>query len=337
MAERLRQRLGRGAIASIALHLLIAAILFVRFPLPDMTPPAEESVSVELVPPPEEKAAEEPPPEEKPIEEEKSAAPPEPPPPPEPQEAQAAELPADGVPIPVLRPVLEFGEKDAGPSPAEMTDLMRRKGVQPDAPSVNKPVEKPVEEPKPVPAEQEPEPEISAAAPAQDLNLPESDAADGFPAAPEEAEPDLGVKATMPEDASKADTADTAGQPEAPEQMTEATRLFSPSVTDDPMAQTAMGDLPRDLRVEQLCSTELYAQLRHASPPYQPQLLPSYRLSKGTVLEVRRAAFYAKSRWFDLRFRCEVDADATRVISFAFAVGDEIPKREWKKRGFPSL
>lgn len=326
-ADRLRQNLGLGAIVSIALHVLIAAILLVQIPLPDMTPPVEESVSVELVPPPE--AAEEPPPEEKPVEEENSVeTPPEEPPPPEPQEARAAEQAADRVPIPILRPVLEFGEKDTGPLPAEM---IRRKGAQPDAPSVEKPVEGP-KSPDP-PAEQETERETSAALPAQDLNLPENEAADGLSAAPEEAVPDLGVEAVKPDDSK----ADTAGQPEVPEQMAEATRLFSPSVTDDPVAQTAMGDLPRDLRVEQLCSTELYAQLRHATPPYEPQLLPSYRLSKGTVLEVRRAAFYAKSRWFDLRFRCEVNADATRVLSFAFAVGGEVPKREWKKRGFPSL
>ncbi|MFD1329612.1 DUF930 domain-containing protein [Mycoplana ramosa] len=331
MADRLRQSLGWGAIVSIALHMLIAVILLVRIPLPDMTPRAEESVSVELVPPPEEKAVEEPPPEEKPVEEANlPEAPPEEPPP-QPQE-EAADQPADRVPIPILRPVLEFGEKDRGPSPSEEADLARMEAAQPDPPSAVKPVEEP--KPPEEPAEQQPEPEMSAAAPAQTLNLPEDAAADGFPTASAEVGPGLGAEAVMPDDAKKADTA---RQTAAQESLTEAKRIFSSTDTGDPVAQTAMGDLPRDLRVEQLCSTELYAQLRNATPPYQPQLLPSYRLSKGTVLEVRRAAFHAKSRWFDLRFRCEVDADATRVVSFAFAVGGEIPKREWKKRGFPSL
>ena len=98
-----------------------------------------------------------------------------------------------------------------------------------------------------------------------------------------------------------------------------------------------MGDLPRGTRVEQLCSTELYAQLRHASPPHNPELLPSFRLSRGTVLDIRRAAFRAKTRWYNLSFRCEVDADATHVVSFAFDVGAEVPKSEWRSRGFPSM
>jgi type IV secretory pathway VirB10-like protein len=316
MADRRWQDMRWGVVVSIAVHAVIAAILLVRLPLPDLTPLAEESVSVELVPPPEEKAPAEPAPEQEPTEAEKPP-PPEEPPPAEPQEEQAAMEPADRVPIPVLRPVLEFGDKDSGPSLSDTADLARRRAA-------------PAEVPKDQTA-----PETPAAG--QGLKLTEHDAADGVSAGSAETAPAAAVETAQPDEASNAEATDAAEKLEDQEEpLTEASQLFSENATDDPVARTAMGDLPRGARVEQLCSTELYAQLRHASPPRRPELLPSFRLSRGTVLDVRRAAFRANARWYDLSFRCQVDADATRVVSFAFNVGAEIPKSEWRSRGFPA-
>jgi hypothetical protein len=90
------------------------------------------------------------------------------------------------------------------------------------------------------------------------------------------------------------------------------------------------------VRVGQLCSTELGEQLKHSSSDYRPQVLPSYRLPRGTVLDVRRRACGSVGgRWYNVSFRCEVDADATKVVSFAFDVGSAVPRSEWKNRGFP--
>jgi len=120
-----------------------------------------------------------------------------------------------------------------------------------------------------------------------------------------------------------------------PIELAEARTLFSRAVTDDPAAMTAMAGLPREIRGSELCTTELREQLRNATPPYWPELLPAYRLGAGAVLEVREAAFRARGQWYDLSFRCEVDADATRVVSFAFSVGEAIPRDQWRARGFP--
>lgn len=120
-----------------------------------------------------------------------------------------------------------------------------------------------------------------------------------------------------------------------PVELAEARTLFSRAVTDDPAAMTAMGAMPRDMRGSELCTTELREQLRHAEAPYWPDLLPSYRLGGGNVMEVREAAFRARGQWYDLSFRCEVDADATRVLSFGFSVGEPIPRDQWRARGFP--
>ena len=118
-------------------------------------------------------------------------------------------------------------------------------------------------------------------------------------------------------------------------ELSEARTLFSQGLTDDPRARTAMEGLPRGLRGSELCTTELREQLRHATPPWSPDLLPAYQLGTGNVIVVREGAFRANRQWYDLAFRCGVDGDAMRVVSFAFSVGAAIPRNEWKSRGFP--
>lgn len=50
----------------------------------------------------------------------------------------------------------------------------------------------------------------------------------------------------------------------------------------------------------------------HASPPYFPDSLLEYRLKEGMVMNVASSPFPANGQWYDLSFRCEVDADATK-------------------------
>lgn len=114
-----------------------------------------------------------------------------------------------------------------------------------------------------------------------------------------------------------------------------ATRLFSRDISDDPRMRTAMNGMPQAARVDLLCMTELRAQLRTATPPYHADLLPSFRFEAGNVLQPRRAAFRAGGQWYELAFRCELDAGVTRVESFTYRVGEPVPRAEWSTRGFP--
>ncbi len=320
-----------GIPASVALHLVFAAVLFFELPFEMPAPQKEESVSVEIVPPPEEKKPEPPPP---PKEEKKEEPPPKreeqkPEPPPAAAEGQP---PGGRVPIPTLRPVFAFGEKDSGPREA-------RDGNSAEEPAAKPPEEKPKVEPKP-PAETAEKKEPAAGAkPQPKIDLPKADMAD------ETAKPGAGdlaaetiaaLEEAAPESPPKTEPKpDAPTETEAPNDLPEAKKLFSTAITDNPVAKTAMGDMPREERAAELCVTELREQLRRASPPYRPELLPSFGLKTGTVLDVRNAAFRASARWYELRFRCELDADAMTVRSFAFAVGKEIPRSEWKSRGFP--
>ncbi len=112
-------------------------------------------------------------------------------------------------------------------------------------------------------------------------------------------------------------------------------KLYSQGATGDALAASSMTGVPRDQRVANPCGSVLNQELRDAS--YSPKWLPSIPLKAGNVLNPPEAAFSTTTTWYRLRFRCEVDADATRVLSFNFRVGDEIPPGEWGRLRLPSL
>ncbi len=127
---------------------------------------------------------------------------------------------------------------------------------------------------------------------------------------------------------------ETVDEPQRPTETTETARSLHNN--DSPVATTAMGDLPRGVRAGELCATELRRQLHGSLPVYRPNLLPTYRLDEGTVLEVRKGAFRSNAGWFDLKFSCEIDEAATRIVSFEFEVGSPIPSADWAVRGLPA-
>lgn len=90
-----------------------------------------------------------------------------------------------------------------------------------------------------------------------------------------------------------------------------------------------MGNMPRGKRMNELCRTELNQQIIHEDPKYQGADLPSYPLTNETAIEVRKGAFFKNGKWFNVQFRCEVDTDATRILSFAFKFGGLIPRSEY--------
>nr|WIE94545.1 DUF930 domain-containing protein [Mesorhizobium sp. WSM4875] len=112
-------------------------------------------------------------------------------------------------------------------------------------------------------------------------------------------------------------------------------KLYSQGATGDALATSSMSEVPRDQRVANLCGSVLNEELQGAS--YSPKWLPSIPLKVGNVLNPPVAAFSTATTWYRLSFRCEVDADATRVLSFNLRVGAEIPPGEWAGLRLPSL
>jgi len=217
-----------------------------------------------------------------------------------PEQAPAAnEKAAPQDPAPSFSPVVQYGEKDSGPE---------------------KSLEGNSAEEEAKPADTQPSPDDQEAA--------EKDAA--------KADDDSGAELALP-DAAAPPTPRPApdAQPKAAK-LKQANKLFSPSATGDALATTAMAGLPRGMRGGTLCVSELREQLLHASPPYFPDLLPSSPLENGNVIDVPGVAFRANGQWRDLSYRCEVDSGATKVVSFAFSIGEPIPPGEWQRRGLPS-
>lgn len=211
----------------------------------------------------------------------------------------ANKAPAPQSPVPSFNPVFQYGEKDSGPEKS----LEGNSAAEESAPSA--------------------QPQMP-----DDQAATENDATAADDAEPTLALPDAAALPT-------ARPAETAGRPGAPK-LNEARKLFSPSATGVALATTAMGDLPRSVRGSTLCVTELREQLLRNAPPYFADLLPSSPLGNGTVIDVPGVAFRANGQWRDLSYRCEVDADATKVVSFAFRIGEPIPPSEWQRRGLPS-
>ncbi|WP_137930899.1 DUF930 domain-containing protein [Mesorhizobium comanense] len=109
-------------------------------------------------------------------------------------------------------------------------------------------------------------------------------------------------------------------------------KLFSQGATGDALATSSMDNVPRGQRVANLCGNVLSQELQGAD--YSIKWVPTITLDKGNVLNPPQAAFSTRNTWYNLNFRCEVDADATRVLSFNFRVGSLVPPGEWASRGF---
>lgn len=318
-----RTRYFNAATISISAHVLLLLAILIGLPHAEpQQPPKEEVVSVDIVPPPEPPKPEQPKPE---------AAPPPPPPPAEkpPEEKPQEQAP----PIPVLKPVFEYGEKDSGAEKAldgDSATASSEAEQKPDEPQPQEP-EKEIptpEEPK-TPPEPEPEPEKQAEKPsdsASELTAPTLAEEGGLKNEKDSAEPTLQAEEAKPQEAKP--------KPTAPP-MEKAKKLYSSKATGEMVAMMAMAGVPRDVRVSQLCATELREQLKHGRPRYDAEYVPDVKLPGGNVMQVERSAFRASGVWYNLRFRCEIDSGATKVLNFSFEVGDRVPKSEWAERRFP--
>lgn len=176
-----------------------------------------------------------------------------------------------------------------------------------------------VETPKPSPVETaKPAPEKAKPKPLRSMKF---STANAKPSKPKSSK----SRGTSPSAPDSADTA--AGGTPVYGGLPGVRKLFSQGATGDALATSSMDGVPRDRRIANLCANVLDTELQGAS--YSPKWLPTIPLKTGNVLSPAEAAFSTRTTWYRLSFRCEVDSDATRVLSFSFRVGAEIPRGEW--------
>lgn len=88
-----------------------------------------------------------------------------------------------------------------------------------------------------------------------------------------------------------------------------------------------------DERVVQLCNIEAMEQVNAMRPALRPKAISPYafqelKLRGGSVV-ADGAAFYSDHRWYRLRFTCDVKAE--NVVSFAFRIGQPVPRPQWEE------
>ncbi|MEW6630997.1 MAG: DUF930 domain-containing protein, partial [Pseudomonadota bacterium] len=348
--------------ASVMLHVLIAALLVFGLPQQAGQPQQEQAVNVALVPPPEQpkpKPAPAPPPKEN-----KAKKPPEPkvenPPEKAAEKPPPPEQPRKPSPIEILKPVFQFGDKDAGPKKsldgysAQDSTPAQAKDDNPKAPSADggeradptkagenpaaatKDAESTHEEKQATSAQGTDKQEADKQAGAQEAGKQTAPAPPPLTSAGGDGEVELPTSAKAPQPrpanapqpspaknpAGSEGTRSAAAKSQGYSGLPGVRKLYSQGATGDALATTSMADVPRDQRGAKLCASALLQELVNAS--YFPDLLPLVLLKEGNVIDVPRAAFHA-TKWYSVSFRCELDPGATRVLAFTFSVGAAIP------------
>ncbi|CAN7627758.1 DUF930 domain-containing protein [Phyllobacterium sp. LjRoot231] len=301
---------GWGALASVALHLSVVFLLLFR--LSEALPkPPEENIKVEVVPPPPPT-----PPEKTQSKPAKSAAQPAPPPsPPSPQAFESALAKTDQK---VIEPQLPPAEQDA-PQSADST---------PQDASPAKPETEPAADEVPSGAK----PDLPK------LDLPVTDTGDvprkdDVPIAQQAAD---AKAAAQSEKAPEQKPTEPKSGKQKPLKLVQAKKLFSPNALSDPRVRQAIGNLPTNRRITQLCGIEAMEQVRNQRTDTD---LLAYSPSGGTIsngtFNSREGAFRSRSNWYNLDFKCQVDAAAMEVVSFSFAIGNAVPRNQWPARKLP--
>ena len=103
-----------------------------------------------------------------------------------------------------------------------------------------------------------------------------------------------------------------------------------------PMEQ-ALAKLAPQERSQQACilkgldAVRRDARLRHADRISASVFVPA--VLDGTLLTAKGGAIRAGDHWYALSFTCRLTGDLMKAMSFAFALGAEIPKETWDKHG----
>ncbi len=53
----------------------------------------------------------------------------------------------------------------------------------------------------------------------------------------------------------------------------------------------------------------------------------------GTEVSAKGGAVRAQSRWYSLKFTCEVTPDQMKALTFSYEIGKEIPEADWDSLG----
>jgi hypothetical protein len=97
----------------------------------------------------------------------------------------------------------------------------------------------------------------------------------------------------------------------------------------DPRARAELRRLALPARFEQLCDVEAMEQVAKSQPHFKPERAIAYLTAnttlEGDTLTATGAAFLSEGHWYRLAFKCRTTTDRQKVVSFDFAIGEQIP------------
>ncbi|MBP1884700.1 DUF930 domain-containing protein [Sinorhizobium mexicanum] len=305
-AKAPKREIAWGMPTSVALHLAVAFLLLFRPPEAPPEPAKEQSVNVELVPPPRPKAEEKPPVEPAKSSTKPSAAPP--------QAFESASAHAD----------LNNEEQQLPPKQGEAQQAPKAVEQPKQTSSTTETAARELPEPKPAP------PVLATPQRHAATQQGETEAAslESVPIPAQRPPPETAEKQQSPEPTG-------AKVERKSDALVPAKELFSPNALSNPRIKQALGKLPVTKRIAQICSIEALEQIRNQRPGAFPDMLARAGTISTSAVTAIGSAYRSKANWYNVDFKCEVDAEATSVVSFSFAIGGAVPKSEWDARRLP--
>lgn len=101
-----------------------------------------------------------------------------------------------------------------------------------------------------------------------------------------------------------------------------------------------LGRLVEEDRVAQLCNLEAMEQIHVWRRDLQPDRLVDYARSDTRMQDhtfiAQGGAFRSARNWYEVSYRCELDAGLAKVVGFAFRVGAAIPREDWAADNLPA-
>lgn len=124
--------------------------------------------------------------------------------------------------------------------------------------------------------------------------------------------------------------------------MVRADHLMSSDVLADPrsrQARAALAGFDTADRMVQLCGIEAMEQVHAWDTQFQPDSVVAYAMAETKIgpheVVAEGGAIRSEKRWFNIAYRCELAPDLSRVVSFAFRLGEPIPRSGWEEHNLP--
>lgn len=119
-----------------------------------------------------------------------------------------------------------------------------------------------------------------------------------------------------------------------------ARTFLAAGVLKDPrsrQAREALATLSGADRREQICALEAMEQLRRNRPGFRPTRLAPHAFRTASfgnnLVEVTAGAVRSNRIWYEVAYRCRLDASGATVIGFEHALGSEIERALWDAHG----